>query len=260
MNIFLILAFLFCIGAMLGWVIELFYRHFDKAYNPERKWINPGFCTGPYLPVYGCGLCVLYLVAALERFSLVRNPIGNKLLLFLAMAVCMTAIEYVAGILVLKVAKVRLWDYSKEWGNLQGIICPRFSFYWAILGGIYYFFIHPYILDALNWLSLNLAFSFVIGFFYGIFVMDVCHSFRLISKLKKYAEENDVIICYESLKTEIRKRYDETKQKYHFFRPFYSDKSLADHLLELKENLERRKKKNNRKTKAGSDEESQLRN
>ena len=39
----------------------------------------------------------------------------------------MTATEYIAGVLSLRVMKVRLWDYSNNFGNIQGIICPKFS-------------------------------------------------------------------------------------------------------------------------------------
>lgn len=90
MNIFLTLAFLFFIGATLGWVLELLFRRFFSSANPERKWINPGFCVGPYLPLYGCGLCFLYLIASLEQFSIIRDPFWNRVVLFLIMAVCMT--------------------------------------------------------------------------------------------------------------------------------------------------------------------------
>ncbi|WP_297668693.1 putative ABC transporter permease [Thomasclavelia sp.] len=127
MNLFLTLAFLFFIGATTGWAIEVLFRRFLSSANPERKWINPGFCTGPYLPLYGVGLCLLYLIASLEQYSFVKNPFWNKALLFLAMAVFMTVIEYIAGILILKSSKVRLWDYRNEFGNIQGIICPKFS-------------------------------------------------------------------------------------------------------------------------------------
>ena len=64
MNLFLKLAYLFFIGSVLGWVLELFYRRFISGANPERKWINPGFCVGPYVPLYGSGLCILYLLAS----------------------------------------------------------------------------------------------------------------------------------------------------------------------------------------------------
>lgn len=67
---------------------------------------------------------------------------GSKLLLFLVMAIVMTLLEYIAGLIFIKGMKVKLWDYTNEKFNLQGIICLRFSVYWAILGAVYYFLIH----------------------------------------------------------------------------------------------------------------------
>ncbi len=240
MNVFLELTFIFFIGSVFGWILEVFFRRFISSANPERKWINPGFCTGPYLPIYGSGLCIMYLIAKLETWNLMSSPVWNKIVLFFVMAVCMTGIEYIAGIITLKIGKVRLWDYTKEWGNIQGIICPKFSLIWALLGAVYYFLIHPHILDAIYWLSHNLAFSFVIGMFFGVFMIDVSHSMRIISKLKQYAEEYDVIVRYETLKTDIRKYYEDTKQKYRFFHPFRTNRPLHEHLKELYGTFEQR--------------------
>lgn len=239
MNSLLILAFLFFIGSVSGWVIELLFRRYISSANPERKWINPGFCTGPYLPLYGSGLCLMYLIASLENFNIIQNPILNKVFLFVIMALCMTAIEYISGIVILKTTKVRLWDYTNEWGNIQGIICPKFSLIWALLGGAYYFLVHPNIIKALHWLSENLAFSFFIGLFFGFFIIDVVHSSQIIIKLKKFAEENDVILKYEELKAQIRHHNDIKKQKYHFFFPFRSEKTLSEHLKELRESFDK---------------------
>lgn len=247
MSLFLILAFLFFIGSVAGWVLELFFRRFFSSQNPERRWINPGFCTGPYLPLYGSGLCVLYLLASCEGRLTGFSPVGAKLTLFAVMAVGMTAIEYAAGIYSLKVNKVRLWDYSGQWGNIQGVICPKFSLAWALLGALYYFLIHPYILDALRWLSQNLAFSFVIGVFFGVFGVDFAHSARLVAKLKAYAEANEVVVRYEALKADILRRYDETRQRYHFFMPFASELPLHELLAELKDRFETLRKKTERK-------------
>ena len=133
MSMLLTLAYLFFVGSVLGWVLELLFRNLTQ--RPE-KIVNPGFCTGPWLPIYGFGLCTLYLLASLERFSLISDPFWNKVVLFSAMAVGMTLIEYAAGVFCLKFLKVRLWDYSDLWGNVQGIICPLFSFFWAILGAM----------------------------------------------------------------------------------------------------------------------------
>ena len=238
MNLFLILAFLFFLGSVSGWLLELIFRRYFSSSNPERKWINPGFCIGPYLPLYGIGLCVLYLLASLNVFSMI-NPIFNKALIFILMAVCMTAVEYIAGIISVKVFKVRLWDYSNEWGNIQGIICPKFSLIWALLGSVYYFLIHPYILNSLKWLSCNLAFSFVIGLFFGVFIIDAVKSAQLIAKLKKFAEEKDVIVKYENLKEYIRKKQEETSNKHNFFRPLHSDQTITESLKEMHKSFEK---------------------
>ena len=233
MSIFLTLAYLFFIGSVLGWVLELLYRNLTQR---GKKWVNPGFCTGPYLPIYGFGLCVLYLLASLEQYSLIADPIWNKVVLFIAMALGMTAIEYAAGIFCLKYLKVRLWDYSEFRWNIQGIICPLFSFFWAILGAVYYFLIHPYILEGLQWLSRNLAFSFFIGMFFGIFILDVVHSAQLIVKLKRFAEEHTIVLTYEGIKDHIRN----ASAKYHFFLPFRSEHPLTEHLKEIAESIEKK--------------------
>lgn len=244
MNKFLTLAFLFFIGSVLGWVLELFYRNLHgRRKKSNKKWVNPGFCTGPYVPLYGFGLCALYLLASLEKYQFIENPIANKVVLFLTMAVCMTLIEYVAGIFCLKVLKVRLWDYSDSWGNIQGIICPAFSAAWAALGAVYYLLIHPHILSALDWLSRNLAFSFVIGLFFGVFIIDVAHSAQLTVRLKKFADENEVVVKYESLKEYISAAKQKSSEKSNFFRPFHSKRPVSEYLKEMQESLEKKRKK-----------------
>ena len=236
MSIFLTLASLFFVGSVLGWVLELLFRN---IVHKNKKWVNPGFCTGPYLPIYGFGLCTLYLLASLEKYGMITNPLLNKLVLFAAMAVGMTLIEYIAGLFCLKYFKVMLWDYSDQWGNIQGLICPLFSFFWAVLGALYYFLIHPYILVALDLLARTLAFSFFIGMFFGVFIIDVCHSANLVVKLKALAEENQIVVRYEAVKKHIRENFEENRFKYNFFRPFHDEHSLEERLKEMREKLEK---------------------
>ena len=124
--------------------------------------------------------------------------------------------------------KVKLWDYSKEKFNYKGIICLRFSIIWAILGAIYYFCIHPYIINALDWFSKNLEFSFILGTFFGIFMVDVCYSFNVVSKIRKFAKENNVLIKYEELKHHIRKSAEDAKEKYRFLFAFSTRENKLD--------------------------------
>ena len=179
----------------------------------------------------------MYLIASLES-SIPFSPAVSRLVLFLIMSVCMTGVEYVTGLYLLKVNHIRLWDYSEQKWNIQGIICPKFSLAWTVLGAVYYFLIHPRILLALAWLSRNLAFSFVIGMFYGVFLVDVVISSRLMGHLRAFAVENRVVVRYELLKEEIRRYREKTLQRYHFFMPFQTDRALREHLEELRNRFE----------------------
>ena len=51
MKEWLILAFIFFIGSLAGWLLELIFRRFFSKANPTRKWINPGFLVGPLFTV-----------------------------------------------------------------------------------------------------------------------------------------------------------------------------------------------------------------
>lgn len=230
MNFFLKLAFLFCIGSLLGWCIEVLFRRFFSA----KKWINPGFLVGPYLPLYGFSLCTLYLLAMLEEFIPISFPVLRKLVLFAVMALCVTAIEYVTGLIFIKRLKIKLWDYSDCWGNVDGVICPLFTFFWALLSAAYYFLIHPHILGALEWLAQNLAFSFFIGVFYGVFAIDLVHSTRFLAVIRRFADDKKIVVRYEELKEHISEKLRQDRvrgrAKLKDFFAVYSVPPLGEHL------------------------------
>ncbi|MGM9597211.1 MAG: putative ABC transporter permease [Eubacteriales bacterium] len=251
MNFFLKLAFLFCIGSVLGWCIEVLFRRFFSA----KKWINPGFLVGPYLPLYGFSLCTLYLLAMLEEFIPISSPILRKLVLFAVMALCVTAIEYVTGLIFIKRLKIKLWDYSDCWGNVDGVICPLFTFFWALLSAAYYFLIHPHILGALEWLAQNLAFSFFIGVFYGVFAVDLVHSTRFLAVIRRFADDKKIVVRYEELKEHISEKLRQDRvrgrAKLKDFFAVYSVPPLGEHLKSYYEkvmkNIEDRRSGNKKK-------------
>lgn len=223
MNLFLVLTFLFFAGSLIGWGIEVLWRRFFSKNNPERKWINPVFLNGPYLPLYGLSLCVLFVLSFID-VSFIPYLWLHQLVLFVFMSICITAMEFVAGIIFIKGLKIKLWDYSNCWGNIKGIICPQYSFYWIILSAVYYFFIHPQILEWLYWFTNHLAFCLVIGFFYGVFTMDACYTFNISAKIREFAKEKQIEIRYENLKADLRKRNEERKEKWSFLFQFRTGK------------------------------------
>ena len=211
MKEWLILAFIFFIGSLAGWLLELIFRRFFSKANPSRKWINPGFLVGPYLPLYGLSLCVAHI-----DVSFIHEVYLRKTVLFLLMALSVTLIEYFAGLIFIKGMHVKLWDYSDEKFNIQGIICPKFTFFWYLLSAIYYFLIHPNIIHSIEWLAGNLWFSFFVGLFYGVFLIVVGYSLNILNNIQKFAKENDIIVQYEAFRKHIGELRNEFKEKERF--------------------------------------------
>lgn len=44
-----------------------------------------------------------------------------------------TLVELVTGLVCTRLLHLRVWDYSREWGNVAGLICPRYSVLWFLL-------------------------------------------------------------------------------------------------------------------------------
>lgn len=238
-TVLLTLCFLFFVGSCIGWCIEVLFRRIFTA----KKWINPGFLTGPYLPLYGFGVAGLFLICEIP----INTPYYwlNALITIVIMGVAMTVIEYIAGLIFIKGMHVKLWDYSDRRGNIQGIICPLFSFLWTLVGALYYFVIDPYVIEWVEWFVNNMAFAFVVGFFFGVFVIDFSHSVNLTMRIRAFAKERGIVVKFEKLKEHVHDKIDrlragksdksEKLPRHKFFAPFKSSEPLEKTLEDFAE-------------------------
>lgn len=204
-------TFIFISGSIVGWCIEFFWRRF---FDEPKRWGNPGFLNGPWLPVYGFGTIILYQISKLNISIYILPAIFIMVL---------TVLEYIAGIIFLRFFKIRLWDYSRNRFNLQGIICPLYSFLWGVLGTLFYLFIYPVLIKYLNNLLLNLELSFFVGMFFGIIVLDLFLSFNLAGRIKVLVSEfeGSFNLNYEVFKIELRDRFEKgVKNRTKFLLPF----------------------------------------
>lgn len=113
----LMFFYLYCFA---GWI-------FESAYVTLRTkhFVNRGFLRAPMLPLYGTGAVVMLWVSIPVR--------GNLVLTYLAGVVGATALEYVVGVGMEALFKVKYWDYSDQKLNFQGIICLSSSVAWGFL-------------------------------------------------------------------------------------------------------------------------------
>jgi uncharacterized membrane protein len=112
--------FFFYIYCFLGWCFESAYVSLKS-----RKLVNRGFMRGPFLPLYGSGAIMMYVVS--------RPFQDNIILTYIAGFIGATVLEYVTGALMEHLFKVRYWDYTRYRFNIQGYICLSSSVAWGFL-------------------------------------------------------------------------------------------------------------------------------
>ena len=118
---FMYYVWLFFLTAIFGWLWEgILYLVKDESY------VNRGFLTGPWLPIYGVGAVLLELL-----FHRWRNRPG--VIFFSSMLLC-TLLEYAAGWYLEAAWGVKWWDYSGMPFHLHGRICLLSSVLFGIGG------------------------------------------------------------------------------------------------------------------------------
>ena len=234
MQIFAVVVTLFVIGSLVGWLIELFFRRFVS----QKKWMNPGFLTGPYLPIYGFGVLGMYglseLFLSLDLENQFSVPVwASYIIQVLAIGIILITIEFLAGLIFIKGLGLKLWDYSNRWGNTLGIVCPLFDVLWTAAGAIYYFFIHPYLKTGIMWLAEedhNIYYLFV-GVVLGMMIVDFFYSAHVATSLVKFAKTNKVVLKLSEIQSELKEKNEEFKKKLFVFP---TSQNLKDILNKIK--------------------------
>lgn len=154
----------FITGCIAGYLMELFYKRLTL-----KKWKNPGFLKGPYLPLYGFGAVIIYLVCSLNINFIIR---------FFMFLILLSLLEYITGLIFIKKLGYKFWDYSSQKFNINGLICPLFSFIWAIIGSAFYYAVYPFFQFATS-----KYFVLITSLILGIIAVDFIFTFyKLIVK------------------------------------------------------------------------------
>lgn len=218
MEIFITILALFAIGGFGGFVLELFFRR----YVSQKRWVKPGFLAGPFIPLYGFGMAMLYAFDAYIPWASISPwPWLNTVVEIIVLGISLTLIELVAGLIFVKGMKIRLWDYSKQWGNFMGLVCPLFSFFWLIGAALYVLLLGEPMVAFGGLLAANyLSFTYPLGIFTGVLCIDLGYSLGVVKKLRSAIEDSRVVAHWEKTKVILRDYYKELKEKQSFLLPF----------------------------------------
>lgn len=112
--------FFFYFYCFFGWCFESAFVSIKT-----KKLVNRGFMRGPFLPLYGSGAIMMLVVSMPFQ--------DNLVLVYIAGCIGATVLEYLTGVTMEALFKVRYWDYSKKKFNFQGHICLGSSLAWGFL-------------------------------------------------------------------------------------------------------------------------------
>ena len=175
----------FFIYGFLGWCYESAYVSIK-----HKQWVNRGFVRGPLLPLYGSGAILLLFVTIPFR--------ENLLLMFVSGAIGATLLEYVTGVAMEALFKVRYWDYSKRKFNFQGHICLAATTLWGVFAIVIVKVVHRPIENLVMSLPETMVEIFVMVVTV-VFAADFALSFKAAMDIR------DVLIKLEEVQREMER-------------------------------------------------------
>lgn len=112
--------FFFYFYSFCGWCFESTHVSIRTG-----KPVNRGFMRGPFLPLYGSGAIMMYVVSMPFQ--------DNVLLTYFAGCIGATVLEYITSVIMDTLFDVRYWDYSYKKIQFQGRICLSSTIAWGFL-------------------------------------------------------------------------------------------------------------------------------
>ncbi|MBD5484349.1 MAG: putative ABC transporter permease [Lachnospiraceae bacterium] len=123
-------VWLFVLVAVFGWLWEGFLYLFK-----DDTYVNRGFLTGPWLPIYGTGAVMLEILFHKWR--------DRPVLIFVSSMLLCTVLEYLSGWYLELTWGVKWWDYSDMPWNLHGRICVLSSALFGLGGMLLVWVVSP---------------------------------------------------------------------------------------------------------------------
>ena len=219
--------FFFYLYCFLGWCFESTYVSVKS-----KKLVNRGFMGGPFLPLYGSGAIMMLVVSAPFR--------DNLLLTYLAGVAGATALEYITGVTMEALFKVRYWDYSDQRFNYKGHICLSSSVAWGFLTILMTRVIHRPIeqipslalLCLTAVLTIYIAVDFTLAFKAALELRDILARMqRIKDEVERLQRRLDVIIAFNNAEKEQKRLENEMSLS-------ELSQSVRQRFASLKENIQ----------------------
>lgn len=152
------LAILFYFCSVLGFIYELILTYISTG-----KIFSHGILNGPWLPIYGTGSLFIMLF-----YKYRKNPFLIFVLSFFVTGI----LEGICGFILLKIFKMRLWDYTGYFLDINGFVCFLSAFCFGIGGLLVTYLIYPLVKKIYDKVNKKVL-KGVLGLLSGLFLIDI---------------------------------------------------------------------------------------
>lgn len=184
MENYIILLLLFAVYSFLGWVLETTFASINAG-----KFINRGFLTGSFCPIYGLG-AILIIKASSGIDIYIEYYYTGVLISVLFSIILVTALEYITGFILERLFNCKWWDYSDNHANIKGYVCLKYSLLWGVLAFLLVQMVHPLILKiVLNIpFRIKIYYAVILGiYFIGDTIRSVTDALNLRNVIINYS-------------------------------------------------------------------------
>ena len=226
------LILLFFAYAFLGWCIEVTLKYFQF-----HRFINRGFLTGPWLPIYGSGAVLITVV--IKGLAPLEFSVGTT---FIVSFLLCGFLEYMTSYVLEKRFHARWWDYSSKPMNLHGRVWIGNLVLFGLGGVVIVDLINPLLLRLSEHMSFPLreimAFSLS-----AVFIADYVMS-HFVLKLVKLGVESSDADETEAISKEVRLLLSNRSVFYRRFADAYPEviyktERIAKRMEEIQVEMER---------------------
>ena len=226
------LILLFFAYAFLGWCIEVTLKYFQF-----HRFINRGFLTGPWLPIYGSG--AVLITAVIKGLAPLEFSVGTT---FAVSYLLCGFLEYMTSYVLEKRFHARWWDYSLKPMNLHGRVWIGNLVLFGLGGVVIVDLINPLLLRLSEHMSFPLreimAFSLS-----AVFIADYVMSHFVLKLVKSGVESSDADET-EAISKEVRLLLSNRSVFYRRFADAYPEviyktERIAKRMEEIQVEMER---------------------
>lgn len=198
----------------------------------EKRFVNRGFMRGPFLPLYGSGAIMMLVVS--------RPFQHNIVLTYIAGCIGATCLEFITGVLMETLFKVRYWDYSHIRFNIQGKVCLYATLAWGGLTILMTRFLHHFVEDSVFLWNDSILLI-------GVEIITVLLILDFLLSFKAALELRDILINTDNIKMEfehLQKRLDVFMAVVEDVKDGYVEefsKKISETIEQIRENAEQKK-------------------